>query len=167
MGFQASTRLLECLPPCHRSRNEDRPMCLDYWLETLEFRCRGWLKGLKHSRELDRLREKSDRLKRDLRQRYPLLVRHRAVIGGLRRRIEEGEQRVQRLADRIEIFSHVADHATAWRHALELEQTRKTLARDRAKCERLEQAYQEHLADVDRLKDRLADLQEKLYVRRL
>lgn len=114
---------------------------------------------------LGRLKEKTDRLTRDLRQRYPLLVRHRGVIEGLRHRLTENQRREAMLAARVETYLHVGDQVNAWRHALELDQTRKALEQDKVQLQNHEQAYQDHLTDVEQLKRRLAALREKVVVK--
>lgn len=103
-------------------------------------------------------------LEADLQQRYLLLVRQRSVVEGLKHRQAENQKRADRLAERVEVYYHVRDRDTAWKEALELEQTRRCIARDQSNLHLHEEAYQEQLDDVARIKRRLAKLREKLYV---
>src|SRR5260221_165608 len=103
---------------------------------------------------------------RQLRQLYGLLIQQRSIVEGLRHRLTENDKRAARLAERVEVYYHVSDRGNAWKEALELEQTRRCISRDRVNVELHEQAYQEQLDDVARLKRRLAGLREKLFLAR-
>lgn len=103
-------------------------------------------------------------LESELQQCYVLLVQQRSIVEGLKHRQEENQKRAARLAERVEVYYHVRDRGTAWKEALELEQTRRCSSRDQANLQLHEQAYQEQLDDVARLKRRLARLREKLHL---
>jgi uncharacterized protein YukE len=136
-------------------------MALDHFFEALEAEfqdlTRGWW-GVGAAR----LQEKVDRLDRALRERHAVLVRQRAIIEGLRHRLAESEARAARLAERVEVYLHVADRNNSWKDALELDHTRRTIARDREELRHHEQAYQDERAEVQRLLRRLAGLRERI-----
>lgn len=116
--------------------------------------------------DVARLEDKIERGERELRQLYGLLIQQRSIVEGLRHRLTENDKRAARLAERVEVYYHVSDRGNAWKEALELEQTRRCIARDRDHVELHEQAYQQQLDDVARLKRRLDRLREKLFLAR-
>ena len=81
----------------------------------------GLAEGLRPDAPLEWLQARHDRLGSDLRRRYELLVSQRAVIQGLRHRLDVGERRAAALAERAEVFLHLCDGDNAWKHALELD----------------------------------------------
>lgn len=113
-----------------------------------------------------RLDDRIDRSERQLRRLYTLLIQQRSIVEGLRHRLTENEKRQVRLAERVEVYHHVRDRGNAWKEALELEQTRRCIQRDREHVELHQTAYQQQLDDVARLKRRLASLREKLVLTR-
>ena len=93
-------------------------------------------------------------------RRRGLAARYRAELVELRRRLVSHEKKASFLLKRIEILHRVGDQANAWSHALELEQLRLVIHHDRARLRSQEQICREHLARTERLKERLADLQD-------
>ena len=67
------------------------------------------------------------------------------------------------LASRIEASVFNRDSDSAWRLALELDQTRRAAEEECDRVGRLEQKAREAEAMIQRLEGRLARLQEKLY----
>jgi hypothetical protein len=137
-------------------------MTLDHFLDTLEAEfhelTRGWWGG----DAVAKLQEKVDRLDRTVRERHAVLVRQRAIVEGLRHRLAENEARAARLAERVEVYLHVADRDNSWKDALELDCTRRTITRDRELLHQHEQAYRDEVAGVERIQRRLAELREKI-----
>ena len=93
-------------------------------------------------------------------RRRGLAARYRAELVELRRRQLSHEKKASFLLKRIEILHRVGDQANAWSHALELEQLRLVIHHDRNRLRSQEQTYREQMASTERLKERLADLQD-------
>src|SRR5438094_5825498 len=106
-------------------------MTLDCVLESIEAEFQELTRGWWGGDAAAKLQEKVDRLDHTLRERYAVLVRQRAIVEGLRHRLAENEARATRLAERVEVYLHVADRDNSWKEALELDQTRRTITRDR------------------------------------
>jgi|SRR6266849_9532835 len=93
-------------------------------------------------------------------RRRGLAARYRAELVELRRRQLSHEKKASFLLKRIEILHRVGDQTNAWSHALELEQLRLVIHYDRNRLRSQEQTYREQMASTERLKERLADLQD-------
>lgn len=96
--------------------------------------------------------------------RYERLARLRAFIERLRDRLAEKEKRLAILSDKVSIYLNVADRANSWKHALELDNARRSIERDTTALREFERKYHEQVADLERLKRRLRQLQEKASV---
>jgi hypothetical protein len=136
-------------------------MTLEQVFETVGAQLQDWTGGL-CDEPLDKLRTRHERLTRDLGRRCALLVSQRAVVHGLRHRKTILEERVVRLAEQVEVFTHLGDHQLAWNTALELDQERELLQRECEQLEAHEQAYREQRDDIDYLKERLAVLRQRI-----
>jgi hypothetical protein len=139
-------------------------MSLEQFLQSLENQFHDLTHGIWGDDPLPALQAKADRLDREVKRRYGRLVRQRAVVEGLRHRLGENERRAARLAEQVEVYLHVADRDNSWKHALELDQTRRLIELDKLQLQQQEQTYQDQLADVERLKRRLAGMREKIYL---
>jgi uncharacterized protein YhaN len=104
-----------------------------------------------------------DRLERDLHRASLALTPLRTSVAELRSRLAEKERRARWLEARVEMYLHVADRVSAWRHALELDQLRHALDQDRARLLRRRQAYHAQLARVRQIQQRLDDLHFEIY----
>jgi chromosome segregation ATPase len=83
------------------------------------------------------------------------LTKLRAEVDELRSRLAEKERQLHQLQARVEVYLHVADRTNAWRHALELDQLRKTLDQQRARLRRRQQVYDAQRARVRHLQEQL------------
>jgi phage shock protein A len=100
-----------------------------------------------------------DRIEASLHRASVELAQLRASVDELCKRLADKERQARRLEARVEVYLHVADQTNAWRHALELDRLRDTLARERARLLRRQQAYRAQLARVQHLQQRLDDFQ--------
>lgn len=122
----------------------------------------GWTQSLRPEASLEWLQSRHDRLGRDLRRRYDLLISQRAILEGLRHRIEIGEGRARTLAERAEVYLNLRDGDNAWKNALELERVRTALEREREQLALHEESYAQQRRDIDAIKTRMADLRERM-----
>jgi hypothetical protein len=132
-------------------------MSVDRFFQSLESELQAWTAGLWPGDPLPRLREEARRLEREVRQRSDVLARHRGGLEGLRQRLRTAEKRAAQLTEWVQTYLRVADQANAWRYALELDRLRRDLAQDRARLEGSERIYQESAAELQRVRERLAD----------
>jgi hypothetical protein len=79
-------------------------------------------------------------------EHYSRLIRLHRTAERLRLRIEKQERREARLAQRVARYLRTGKKARAWDLAMELDETRQDLQRDRARLEERRQRYQECLA---------------------
>lgn len=122
----------------------------------------GLAEGLRPEAPLEWLQKRHARLGHDLRRRYDLLVSQRAVIQGLRHRLDVGERRATGLAERAQMFLHLRDGDNAWKHALELDRLRAALEREREQLACHEESYAEQRRDIDAIKVEMAHLRERM-----
>jgi chromosome segregation ATPase len=111
------------------------------------------------------LREQADRLSDELRRRYAALERLRAEREEVAQRLADHEINAAMLVSRIETYVHIGDSAGAWRHALELDQVRREMKRDRARLGQCEERCRRQRAHVRQVEGELADLLDQLYPR--
>jgi hypothetical protein len=109
------------------------------------------------------VREQADDLCDDLQERHALHERLRATLAEARQRRDELVVQSTILASRIEASVFNKDSDSAWRLALELDQSRRASDEERERVDRLERKAREEEALIQRLEHRLALLQEKLY----
>ena len=122
--------------------DEDGPSAAKAKRETLEWRCAN--------------------LAAEISRRRSLAARYRAELVELRRRLLGHEKSACFLQKRVEILHRVGDQPNAWSHALRLEELRLVIHHERSQLRSQERIYREHLEQTDRLKDRLADLQDRI-----
>jgi hypothetical protein len=109
------------------------------------------------------VREQADDLCEDLRERTAEQRRLRASLAEARQRWDELVVQSTILASRIEASVFNKESDSAWRLALELDQSRRAGDEERDRVERLERRTRDGEAMIERLEHRLALLQEKLY----
>jgi hypothetical protein len=137
-------------------------MTLNQLLNTMGDQLAGIAEGWRREAPLEWLQARHERLGRDLRRRYDLLISQRAVIQGLRHRVDVAERRVQILAERAQIFLNLRDGDNAWRNALELDRIRIALEREREQLAFHEDNYAEQRRDIDAIKLEMANLRERM-----
>ena len=137
-------------------------MTLEQLFQAVETRFHNLAHGLLKADSLARLRDKSERWTRELRDRYAILIRQRGTLEGIRHRLAARERRAAQLTARIETYLHVLDQANAWQHALQLDQIQQSIQEDRLELQRQERAYGDELASIEQLKRRLAEVREEL-----
>ncbi len=104
------------------------------------------------------------RLVAEIGRRSGMAARFQTDLIEFRHRLAKHKKMYAQLLKRIEIVHHVGDRANAWRHALQLEQLRQAIHYDRNRLQCQEKVYRDHVAGLERLKERLADLQDLLTV---
>lgn len=104
-----------------------------------------------------------DHLRAQLRQRRAELARGQIELAALKRRLRDNPTEAALLHARIESALRGGRQADAYRHALELDQIRQTLAADQEASPRLEQRCWSLSFLIRQLERRLARLQERLY----
>jgi hypothetical protein len=122
--------------------DEDSPSVAKEKRATLEWRCAN--------------------LAAEINRRRSLAARYRAELVELRRRLLGHEKNASFLQKRIEILHRVGDQPNAWSHALRLEELRLVIHHERSQLKSQERVYREHLERTDQLKERLADLQDRI-----
>jgi hypothetical protein len=137
-------------------------MRVDEFLQTLESQLQAWTAGLWRGESLPRLREEAARLEREVRQRTEVLERHYRGLEGLRQRVAAAEGRASLLTEWVQTYLRVADRATAWHYALELDHLRRDLAQDRSRLEVSERIYRDSAADLEGARKRLAEVRRRV-----
>jgi hypothetical protein len=102
-----------------------------------------------------------DRIEASLHRASIDLAQLRASVDELCKRLALKERHARWLEARVEVYLYVADRTNAWRHALELDRLRNTLAQERARLQRRQQAYQAQIARVQHLQQQLDDFQSE------
>lgn len=110
-------------------------------------------------------REEADRLSEELQQRYAALERSRAEREAVWRRLADQEINAAMLVSRVETYVHVGDAANAWRHALDLDQVRESIHRNRARLHEHEERCRRQRSHIQKIEGQLAGLLERLYPR--
>jgi hypothetical protein len=106
--------------------------------------------------------EKAERLREELRDREKALARSRAALTTTQRRLHDHQIAAALLTSRIESCLSQGRPDHAWKHALELDKVRQTLAADRVSLPRLEQTCWSLQFTIRQLERRLARLREEL-----
>jgi hypothetical protein len=138
-------------------------MKLEDLVYSLESRLLNLGRRMMRSNTREAAHEETDRLVEQLQKRQEALTRGRAELEVTRRRLTENQTAAVLLTSQIEscIFRKLASQA--YRHALELDRTRHTIAEDQAALPRLEQTCWSLEFQVRQLERRLARVQEVLY----
>lgn len=139
-------------------------MSLRAFLNELEQQWAELTEGLWADDAAGRLHDRVRRLEQALPRRYERLARLRAVIEAMRDRLAEQEKRLKNLAERVEMYLHVADRENSWKHALELDRTRRAIEHESGELRECERIYSGQVAEIEQLKRRLAQLRENLYL---
>jgi hypothetical protein len=107
-------------------------------------------------------REAAETVGEKLRRERAALRRCRDEMAQLRQRVRASESRAALLASRVESFLYVHDGASAYDHALELDDLRRRIADDREGLRRALRFERECLDAVRDLERRYDELQDKL-----
>jgi hypothetical protein len=108
------------------------------------------------------VRDEADEVGEALRRERAALRRCRDEMAQLRQRVRAQEVRADLLASRVESFIFVHDGASAFDHALELDNIRRRLADDRESLRRALRFEGETLELIRELERRYNELQDKL-----
>jgi hypothetical protein len=116
---------------------------------------------------LERLERERHWLKLKLRRGYDTLIRQRNSIQSVTTWLAQGETRTAALTQRVETYLGVENRVKAWHHALELDQLRHSMERERGQLDRMRKGYHDQVIAISQLEQRLAKLEEHLDARRL
>ena len=100
-----------------------------------------------------------------LREHSARLDQLRATVDELRGQLAENERRAAWLEERVAVYLHLSDRPNAWRHALELDRTRKAIAALRDQLHQQRQAYHLELAQFQALRRQRAGFPGGAYPR--
>jgi hypothetical protein len=110
-----------------------------------------------------KLREESQRLSDELRQRHDALEEARAGQVATARRIWENKNAADTLAGHIKACLGCGSGDQAWKLALQLDRVRQELAADEARLPKLEQACWSLQFQIRQMERQLARLHEQIY----
>ena len=113
------------------------------------------------------LERESAYLRLKLRRSYDGLMRQRRLVETQHRQVSQKQKDIQALTCRVESYLQAGNQVKAWHHALELDRLRPSLDRDFAELGRLQRAYHALVADISRMEQRAARVNEQLETRRL
>ena len=116
---------------------------------------------------LVQLERERDWLRLRLRRGYDCLIRQRRTLQETLTRIAQNDKHTTALTYRIESYLQTDNRVKAYHHALELDRLRKTLERDRGQLPELDRAYQNRVADITDMEQRVAEIEERLEAQRL
>jgi hypothetical protein len=108
------------------------------------------------------MREEAEGVNNDLRQQRDALRRCRDEMAHLRQRVRASEDRATLLASRVESFLYVHDGASAFDHALELDNIRQRLADDREGLRNALRVERDCLDAIRALERRYDELEDQL-----
>ncbi len=108
------------------------------------------------------VRDEAESLGEKLHRERAALRRCRDEMAMLRQRIRASESRSAQLASRVQSFLYVHDGASAFDHALELDNIRRRIADDRDTLRRSLQFERESLDAIRALERRYDELQDQL-----
>jgi predicted nucleic acid-binding Zn-ribbon protein len=107
-------------------------------------------------------REAAEGVGESLRRERAALRRCRDEMAQLRQRIKAAESRTAQLASRVQSFLYVHDGASAYDHALELDNMRRRIADDRETLRRSLRFERDCLDAIRELERRYDELQDQL-----
>lgn len=116
---------------------------------------------------LDRLERERHFLKLKLRRGYDTLIRQRNSIQSVTVWLAQQETRSAALTQRVETYLGVENRVKAYHHALELDQLRHSVERERGRLTEMQQTYHDQVVTISQLEQRLLALEEHLDARRL
>lgn len=116
---------------------------------------------------LVQMERERDWLKLKLRRGYDALLRQRNAVQSVTAQLAREERNVLALTHRVETYVQLDNGIKAYHHALELDQLRRRLERQRQQLDSMQQGYHDQVVDLTRLETRLADLEEAIHGRRL
>jgi len=110
---------------------------------------------------LDRLERERHFLRLKLRRSYDTLIRQRNAIQSLTAWIAQQERRSAALTQQVETYLGVENRVKAYHHALELDQLRHCLERERGQLSQMQQGYHDQVVDIAQLERRLEALSQR------
>jgi hypothetical protein len=110
---------------------------------------------------LDRLERERHFLRLKLRRNYDTLIRQRNAIQSVTAWIAQQERRSAALTQQVETYLGVENRIKAYHHALELEQLRHCLERERGQLSQMQQGYHDQVVDIAQLERRLETLSHR------
>lgn len=121
-------------------------------LEDMRRQAGSWLRDLADQvwpgQDGDTLAERVERRKRDIRQGYDELLRHRRFLEVLQESIAGNEQRAAALPWEVSNYLQTGNRAAAWRAALQLDELRFGLAQDRIRQRDSQAGYERRAAQL-------------------
>lgn len=139
-------------------------MSLSHILQEIESQFQELTNGWWDDDGVAQLQRKMSSCANGLKHGYAALMRTRTTVERLRRRVAELEHDSALLTQKVEIYHHVADRTNSWNFALELDRTQRALQANRVQLQANEKLYYHQLAEVQLIKRRLAELQERAYL---
>jgi hypothetical protein len=128
-----------------------RAACLDFW---------DWLyPDAAH----DRLERERHFLKLKLRRSYQALIRQRNAIQSVTTWIAQKERHSAALTQQVETYLGVENRIKAYHHALELDELRHCLERERGNLRQMQQAYHDQVVVIAELERRVEALERQRY----
>ena len=112
---------------------------------------------------LDRLERERHFLKLKLRRGYDTLIRQRNAIQSVTTWIAQKEKHSAALTLQVETYLGVENRIKAYHHALELDQLRHCLERERGRLSQMQQAYHDQVVGIAQLERRLDALTAQHY----
>jgi hypothetical protein len=94
-----------------------------------------------------------------IRAQETAVARQKILVERIQRRVSEQEDWADWLASRVELYLHVSDRPNAWQHALELDQVRAHLHRQRKQLQEHLHTYHEQQVRLDDLRQQLVECQ--------
>jgi len=113
----------------------------------------------------DRLEREWHFLKVKLRRSYHTLIRQRNAMQSVTSWIAQKERHAAALTQQVETYLGVENRIKAYHHALELDELRHCLQRERGQLRHMQQAYHDQVVAISALEQRLEALEQRRYYR--
>ncbi len=136
-------------------------MFLDTLARALRSACLDFSDWLWPDAALDRFERERHYLKLKLRRNYDTLIRQRNAIQSVTTWIAQQERRTAALTQQVEVYLGVENRIKAYHHALELEQLRHCLERERGQLAQMQQSYHDQVVSIAGLERRLEALSQR------
>lgn len=135
-------------------------MILDTIARAIRSACWDFSDWLWPDAALDRLERERHFLKIKLRRSYDTLIRQRNAIQSVTGWIAREERHSTALTQQIETYLGVENRVKAYHHALELDQLRHCLERERRQLSQMQQAYHDQVVAIALLERRQEALEQ-------
>lgn len=128
------------------------------------FRSAGWelSNWIWPNAAVTQMERERDWVKLRLRRGYDALLRQRNAIQSVTGYLARKENETVALTHRIETYLELDNRVKAYHHALELDQVRHRIERERGQLKDMQRAYHDQVVGLTRLEARLTDLEERL-----